>query len=225
MTVTNTGARLLLRARVPVIAVLAVLAYWSPWLNGSSGADALTWLALPSLVARSSAIGIATATVLVTIFAGVLLGVGALLRVVASAGRQRVGNGAQGAAVRWRRIADVGGFLFALGAATLMPVSGALVFLASLVIVLGVAALAEKRAGVTGSSAYVNAGAHPRVWIQALLQEIFFVGFAACFAVLGHLYNAHLLLRALLICFGVWLVLKAGMPGGRLPGQNVTGAE
>jgi protein-S-isoprenylcysteine O-methyltransferase Ste14 len=43
-------------------------------------------------------------------------------------------------------------------------------------------------------------------WAQAFAAESFHVGFAVCLAIFGWEYNVDLLIRCLLICFGVALV-------------------
>ena len=46
-------------------------------------------------------------------------------------------------------------------------------------------------------------------WLQSIVSEILPVGFTVCFAVFAWRYNAFLLTKCLLICFGVSLVVKA----------------
>lgn len=50
--------------------------------------------------------------------------------------------------------------------------------------------------------------AKPR-WPQSLLAEVFPVGVAVCFAALAWSYDADLLTRCVLICFGISLVARA----------------
>jgi len=69
----------------------------------------------------------------------------------------------------------------------------------------------EKRDPSTSSGQVAGhpaaSGARPR-WGQAALAEIFLWGVTASFAVLGWQYNAHLLLRCVLVSLGVALVVK-----------------
>jgi protein-S-isoprenylcysteine O-methyltransferase Ste14 len=46
-------------------------------------------------------------------------------------------------------------------------------------------------------------------WPQAAIAEIFYVSMTGCFAVLAWRYNADLLIQALLVCFGLSLVVRA----------------
>ena len=49
-------------------------------------------------------------------------------------------------------------------------------------------------------------------WLQAVTGEIYMIGVALSFAILGWRYNAHLLLQAVLVCFGLSLVARAIIP-------------
>jgi hypothetical protein len=53
-----------------------------------------------------------------------------------------------------------------------------------------------------------STNAHPR-WIPALLAEIYAIGITICFAILAWRYNAHLLLRCVIVCYGLSLVVRA----------------
>jgi hypothetical protein len=50
--------------------------------------------------------------------------------------------------------------------------------------------------------------ATPR-WIEAILAETYPVGMTLCFAVLSWRYNALLLTQAVVICFGLSLIVRA----------------
>ena len=51
-------------------------------------------------------------------------------------------------------------------------------------------------------------GAHPR-WLQAVAGETYMIGVPLCFAIFGWRYNAFLLTKCVIICFGVSIVVRA----------------
>ncbi len=231
MTLASRPAPFYPRGSSLVVIALAALGYSSPWLRGGTGTGALLWLALPGLLYRSAGLGIEKATVVVTITSGLLLLVGACLRILAdmfSAGwpvQPFTDHDGAGERVRGRYLSFAGGYCFALGAAVLMPPSGAIVFLAALLIYLGMlAAFAGGRLCVPEN---MQKARHStlRSFISECARESFFLGYAICFAVLASRYNAQLLLRSLLICFGVSLVLRAGLQGGSPSVSSEAGAD
>jgi hypothetical protein len=62
--------------------------------------------------------------------------------------------------------------------------------------------LPRMRTGIASSAA------RPR-WLQAMLAEIYPVGITICFAIFAWRYNARILLRSVLICYGVSLIVRA----------------
>jgi hypothetical protein len=121
----------------------------------------------------------------------------------------------------------VGAWLNLLGLALLMPPSGAVFTIVFVVafqvrLIFGEEAFLREKLGEPYARYCENvprlvpslrprvaaSGASPR-WGQAALAEIFMWGSAASFAVLGWQYDAHLLLRCVLVWLGVSLVVKA----------------
>jgi hypothetical protein len=121
----------------------------------------------------------------------------------------------------------LGSFVFSLAVAILMPPSGAVFFLvASLVQIFRLIFGEEAYLATRQGEAYLAYKARvPRLlpspvarvaasfvqprWLQALISETFPVAMTVCFAVLAWRYNAQLLTQAVLICFGVSLVVRA----------------
>ncbi|HEV2646900.1 MAG TPA: isoprenylcysteine carboxylmethyltransferase family protein [Acidobacteriaceae bacterium] len=120
----------------------------------------------------------------------------------------------------------LGVWVFTLALALLMPLSGA-VFTLVLVVAFQVrlifgeeaflrAKLGEAYEAYCAKVPRLWPALRPRVaesgargrWGQAALAEIFMWGVAASFAVLGWQYDAHLLLRCVLVWFGVSLVTR-----------------
>jgi protein-S-isoprenylcysteine O-methyltransferase Ste14 len=127
----------------------------------------------------------------------------------------------------------VGLFIFTLALTLLMSVSGAIFTLALVAIfelrlILGEEAFLSAQLGEPYAAYCAKVprllpalrpqvaatGAHPR-WPQAALAEIFLWGVTVSFAVLGWQYDAHLLLRCVLVSLGVSLIARALQPASR----------
>jgi protein-S-isoprenylcysteine O-methyltransferase Ste14 len=229
---------LAIRFRSLIFLLLYLLGFLSPWERLFRGASNDTlWLAVSTLVARSGRIGLAAATIAVTVAALACFVLGAILRVWGTAylgsGVMR-GSAMQGnqvvAAGPYRYVRNplyLGGWLLAAGVSILMPPSGAAFFLVSYSIFVLILIFAEEhflsaKQG-DGYQQYrlrvprllprvtpgdVTSSARPR-WVEALLAEIYPVGFALCFAIFAWRYNARILIQCLLICYGLSLVSRA----------------
>ena len=170
--------------------LVGFLAPWQ-WLTHSN--DSTLWLTSSTLLGRTGWFSLASATEAVTLGALLCL----LLGVVFS-----VWSGFA------RRPLYVATWLQALGASVLMPLSGAAFFLTacSLLTVFLVAAgkpFAPRPSSVASLS---------RPWIQILIAQLFPISFTVCFALFAWRYNAHILIRCLLVCYGVSLVAQALVP-------------
>lgn len=128
----------------------------------------------------------------------------------------------------------IGTFIFSLAVSILMPPTGAIFFLLAQAILYlrlilgeeayltaqqGEAYLAYKqrvprifhRFGRSFRARVPASPAKPR-WLSSVLAESYYVSVTVCFAVLAWRYNAYLLIKCVIICFGVSLVLRALMP-------------
>jgi protein-S-isoprenylcysteine O-methyltransferase Ste14 len=231
----NVGL-LLFRFRVFIFVLLYVLGFWAPWAFRNGGRDTL-WLAASTWVARSGWISLASATLVVTLAALVCLVVGAILRVWATAyigSGVMSGFAMQGdtfvAAGPYRYVRNplyLGAWLLALGASILMPPSGAAIFLLAFsVFVLCLISAEERFLDLKQGDLYqqylrrvprllprraggnIPSSGSPHWW-HALLAETYPVAFTVCFAVHAWRYNARILIRCLLICYGISLVMRA----------------
>ena len=202
-----------------------------------SGRASSTWLELVGALASTHALTLQSATVFVTLTAIVLTAVGAAFRVWGTAylGAGIVTSGAMHAqsvvaAGPYRYLRNplyFGSFVFSLAVAILMPPSGAIFFIVAIFLQMLRLILAEEAWLITQQRepylAYkarvprlfpspvprVHASpAKPR-WLQAVLAETYPVGMTLCFAVLAWRYNALLLTQAVIICFGLSLVVRA----------------
>jgi protein-S-isoprenylcysteine O-methyltransferase Ste14 len=224
----------LFRFRLPIFLLLYFVGFAARWGRDTSGT---LWLAAPSLLARTGWIGLAQATLTVTIAALACLILGAVLRVWGTAylgsavmrgssmqGRQFVASGP------YRYVRNplyLGAWLLAVGVSILMPASGALLFLPAFSIFALFLVLSEERFLLAKHPELYEqyrsrvprlipslrpadgfAPVHPR-WLQAVLAETYPITFSLCFAAFAWLYNAHILIRCLLVCYGLSLIMRA----------------
>jgi hypothetical protein len=179
------------------IAIVLVFALflWAPWLWVNSGrADDATssslsmiWLALPVVLSRHG-FHLELATLTVTIGALTAAALGALLSIAAHI---------RGSAALWA----VGTCFFGASVAILMPPWTAVGFLGALLLLLGLRARFVAMRSVTVTVAFMS--------------ELWPLGYAAGFAVLAWRYNPQLLIKALVIAFGISLVARALLPSTR----------
>lgn len=224
------------RFRIWISFAIYFLGFWAPWLRygRSAGPVSTTWLELSGELARW--MPLETASVVVTLVAILLAAAGTAFRVwgtayiggsvVRSSSMHAHGVVASGPYRYLRNPLYLGFLLFAPAVSILMPPSGAIFFLAASFVqfwrlILREEPFLESQQGET-YRAYKSAVARllpkpatripksaiePR-WLQAFASEVFYVGMTACFAVLAWRYNASLLIQALLICFGLSLVVR-----------------
>jgi len=227
------------RFRLAISTVIYVTGFWAPWLRAEANPTRLwSWLALE--LARVGILSVQNAYVLIT-FAAVLLAVlGAALRVWGTAylGRSVVFDhamhaGTVVAAGPYRYVRNplyLGTLLSALAISILMPVSGVVVFLPAFALFVVRLALGEEKFLKTQiGDAYVEyckrvprwlPSLSPRLpatdaqpaWLPAAMGEILPLGMALCFLIFSWRYDAELLIRCLLICFGCSLVVRAFRP-------------
>jgi hypothetical protein len=171
-----------------LIALVYALFLWAPWDRVQSGAQStpftLAWLALPVGLAHHG-LSLAYATMTVTICA---LAAAALAALLSIAARMRA------SAVLWA----AGGWLFGCSVAILMPLWTAVAFLGALLLLL---ALRTRFVPMQRAST-----------LTAFLNELWPLGYAAGFAALAWRYNPQLLLKTLVIAFGISLVARALVP-------------
>lgn len=234
------------RLRLWISVAILVLGFWSPWIQWFRlGSRTTTWLWLGFQLSRMGISSI-TAIEAVTALAIAAAALAAILRVWASAylGASVVthsemkagGVMADGPFRCVRNPLYIGSMLMNLAIALLMPPSGALVSLllisllvlrlilgeeAFLVAQLGEPYLAYRKAVprlIPSLRPRVPAGGQHPHWMRAVLSEITPLGVLVSFAALSWQYNAELLIRAILISFGVSLVVRALLtPGPEAP--------
>jgi protein-S-isoprenylcysteine O-methyltransferase Ste14 len=236
------------RFRVLIALLLYVIGFWAPWTRyGNVGPDTTTWLALSTTLANQQWLTVNQATLLVTWAAIVFVVAGAALRIwgaaclgssVVQSAQMQGGRVVASGPYRFvRNPLYLGTWMFSIGVSILMPPSGAVVFLLATFLFYFRLILGEEHylAAQLGTSYIEYSRQVPRIvpslrprlaasglraqWIQAFLGEVFTFAFACCLAVLAWDYNAHLLLRCLLICFGLSLVARAALPKPQMAGH------
>ncbi len=220
-----------------VIYVIGFWAPWLRFgpLAGTSLTRLWSWLAIEP--ARLGVLSIQVAYLSITILAAVLTTLGAALRIWGTAylGRSVVFDkvmqaGEVVAAGPYRYVRNplyLGSMLTALAVSILMPASGALFFLVALSILVARLAFGEeaflqpkigdayveycRKVGrwLPSISPRLPASSERPAWLPAVASEVFPLGMALCFVFLAWNYDAQLLTRCVLICFGVSLIARA----------------
>lgn len=167
--------------------LIFALFLWAPWeriADAGGSAPTMAWLALPMVLAgHGFHLEYATRTVTISALAAAALS--ALLTIAA-----RI----RGSAALWA----VGAWLFGCSVAILMPPWTAVGFLGALLLIVALRAR--------------FVAMRPATALAAVLSALWPLGYAAGFAALAWRYNPQLLLKVLLIAFGVSLIARAVMP-------------
>jgi protein-S-isoprenylcysteine O-methyltransferase Ste14 len=227
------------RFRLAIGVLIYIIGFTLPLLIRRAGGPRVTttWLELSGALARTGALTMQSAVVAVTWLTIVLAAIGAALRVWGTAhiGTGIMTSGqmhaqtvlASGPYRHVRNPLYLGSFVFSCSIAILMAPIGALVFL-SLLFVQILRLIGAEEAWLTAQqgTAYLTYKTRvprvipsliPRVpasptrpnWLRAIVAETYSVAMTLCFAALAWRYNADLLIRAVIICFGLSLVARA----------------
>lgn len=229
------------RLRMMIQVVIVVLGFWAPWIGGldlGRRVSTLEWMALQ--ISRAGIARFTIAAPIVVVGGALIAGLGALLRVWGSAylGYEVVHRGEMQArrvmaAGPYRFVRNplyLGGWFMMAAMSLLMPPSGALftmvlVSVFYLRLILGEEAFLSNRFGDPYReylravprvfprlrSNLPNPAMHPN-WIVALLTEINPIGIFIVLATLSWTYDNLLMIKAVVISFGVSLVIRALIP-------------
>jgi protein-S-isoprenylcysteine O-methyltransferase Ste14 len=223
-----------------LIYMLGFWAPWT-WANGRyAPPPTTTWLAIPTMVARWGWLRLDQATLMVTGLAILFGFAGAALRVWGTAylSASIVHSAAMHgdevmAAGPYRYVRNplyLGSWFLGVSIAILMPPSGALIFLVLLALfyfrlILGEEDFLAKQIGegyleykrrvprlVPSLGARVPKPPAQPEWAWSVVAEFLPVSYPVCLAALAWRYEPQLLVRCLLICFGLSLVMRAFLP-------------
>jgi protein-S-isoprenylcysteine O-methyltransferase Ste14 len=222
-------------------AAIIVLGFWAPWIAAGdigSRVSLLEWLALQ--LSRAGLLSFALATPVTIVVAALLAGIGALLRVWGTAylgagtvqsGSMKAGGVMADGPYRYVRNPLYLGLWFMVASlAFLMPPTGALfaivlisVFLLRLI--LGEEAFLSAQLGepyraylasvprlIPRLRTTVARGGCRPYWLRGVLAELLPIGVFFTLATLSWTYDNRLMGRAILIVFGVSLVVRALLP-------------
>lgn len=237
------------RFRLWISVAILVLGFAAPWIEWFQlGSRTTTWLwlgfqlsrfGIRSNIAIDAATGIAIVAAAVAaalrIWGAAYLGPGIVMNAEMKAGEVM----ADGPFRHVRNPLYLGSMLMNLAIAMLMPPSGALVAMVLIAffvlrLILGEEAFLKAQLGKP-YLAYCRAvprlipslfsrlpkgSQHPQ-WVRAALSELTPIGVLVSFAALSWQYNSHLIVRAILISFGVSLVVRAIVVPAKTPAQPV----
>jgi protein-S-isoprenylcysteine O-methyltransferase Ste14 len=229
------------RMRMAIIFLLVAVGFWAPWAGpGGVGrrTPLLEWMALE--LSRAGLMSFTSAIAAVIVLSSVIAGIAAVFRVWGTAwlGHSTVNSfemrgGAVMASGPYRFVRNplyIGTWCLIAAIAFVMPASGALVCMVLLTVFLLRLILAEEEylTAQIGEPYVAYRRAVPRLlprlrthlarsaqapsWGRAALAEINPIGVFVITTVLSWRYDQALMLRAVLISFGVSLVTRALMP-------------
>lgn len=229
------------RLRLLILLALYFIGFYAPWLRfGDTAPTTTAWLALSTSLALRHWLPLDQASLLVTSLAILCALLGAALRLWGTAylgtgvvHSQHMQAGQVMAAGPYRYVRNplyLGSWILSLGIAFLMPPSGAIVFLLIESLFYFRLILAEEAfLAAQQGAAYLDyrrlvprlvPSFSPRVprstvrpqWLTSFAAEAFPVLYALCLAILAWQYNPRLLIRCLLVAFGISLVTRALLP-------------
>lgn len=229
------------RLRMVIMVIVVILGFWSPWIEAWGIGHRISMLEwLPLELSRLGAASFATASAAVIVFGSLVAAVGMIFRIWGSAylGYSTVHHGEMQAG---RVMADgpyrfvrnplyLGDWFMILAMTLVMPPTGAafsmvLITVFLLRLILGEEAFLSGQLGEPYKEylrttprliprlrgALPPAGNKPQ-WMTAVLAEVNAIGVFITLAVLSWSYDHTLMLRGILISFGVALLVRAVMP-------------
>jgi protein-S-isoprenylcysteine O-methyltransferase Ste14 len=232
------ASRLEFRLRMVILAAILTVGMWAPWVGAGQRIPLLEWLALE--ISRLWLLTFAAATPAVIVLATLIAAKGALLRVWGTAwlGPATVLNSemtagpvmADGPYRYVRNPLYLGLWSMTVALAFLMPPTGALLVLIAVPVFLLRLILGEEvfLAGQLGEPYLAYKRAVPRIfprlrtnlapsgrkprWLRGVLSELTSIGIFLTFATLSWSYNNEWMIRAILVSFGISLMVRGFLP-------------
>jgi protein-S-isoprenylcysteine O-methyltransferase Ste14 len=237
------------RFRVILISAILVLGFWAPWVRFFQlGSRTTAWLWLgfqlgepgiaPSTGIRLATIGliaVAGLAAVIRVWGTAYLGPETVNKHAMVSGQQVLADGP------YRYVRNPlywGVWLMSVAIAGLMPISGAVVALVLLALfllrlILGEEAFLRTQLGapyeayrrtvprlIPVPKRHAASGGRKPDWGRALMSELFPLGVFLSYALLSWQFNAMLLTRAILVCFGLSLVVRAALSPGDAGSQR-----
>ena len=231
------------RLRMWIQIVIVFLGFWAPWLgplDWSGRISTLAWLAME--ISRLGVVNFSVAAPMVIVAGALAAAIGMVLRVWGTATlgystvhHEEMQGGAVMAAGPFRHVRNplyMGGWFMMLAVCLLMTPSGAL-FVMVLVTILYLRLILGEEAFLAATlgepykdylrsvprlmprlRSVLPASAAKPHWLIAVLTEINPIGIFVTLAFLSWSYDNLLMLKAVLISFGISLVVRACMPRG-----------
>lgn len=243
------ASRIEFRLRMLIQVVIVLMGFWAPWIGAldlGRRFSTLAWLALQ--ISRLGITTFSIATPVVIVLGSLVAALGALLRVWGTAylGYQTVHHGsmqsgalmADGPYRYVRNPLYLGGWCMMMALSLTMPPSGALFTIVLsgffyLRLILGEEAFLSSRLGepyqhylravprfIPRLRAGLPSTGHKPHWLGALLTEIMPIGVFVTVACLSWTYDNELMLKAILISFGLSLVVRALAPSTQVTAEQ-----
>jgi protein-S-isoprenylcysteine O-methyltransferase Ste14 len=237
------------RLRGLILTLIVIIGFWAPWIQAldlGKRVSLLEWLALE--LSRSGLLRFTLATPVVILMGALFAAVGMVLRIAGAAhlghaivhdGRMHGSELVTSGPYRYlRNPLYLGGWCMIVAISLLMPPSGALVgVLLVTLFYLRLILVEEAFLGANAGAAYNQyLRAVPRIfprlrsplprgdtrpqWLMAASTELISIGVFFTLAVLAWTYDNLLMIKAILISFGVSLVAQALAPGKTAPAHS-----
>lgn len=229
------------RLRMAIMTTIIVLGFWAPWIETwhmGSRTSLLEWIAIE--LARSGLLSFTVATPVVILLATLIAAKAAVARVWGTAylgagvvTHAQMQAGAVMAAGPYRYVRNplyLGSWMMVVAMAFIMPVSGAIFAIVLSTIFLFRLILGEEAflTAKIGEPYIAYKSAVPRLiprmrttlpraafkpaWLRAVIAELNPIGVFLVLAVLSWQYNNWLMVKAVIVSFGVSIVAKAFLP-------------
>ncbi|HET9086211.1 MAG TPA: hypothetical protein VFN53_01680 [Acidobacteriaceae bacterium] len=190
---------LFFRFRYWLLALIALVGFWSPWERVRGAHPGTTWLFLAGALARYRILPIAYSSTAVMGAAILFAVLGAILRTWLAVSRGwPIGN----------RTRELGLWLHILALSILMPPGGALLTVSLATVGAGLAIRSARRDRLEVADPGQPVARATGWWLSAILREIYFWGVALTYAVFAGRYNVTVLEQGVIVSLGLAVIVK-----------------